>query len=155
MAWTTPRTWVAGEVLTAALMNTHLRDQLATIGDAWPSFTPAIVGWTLNNGTLTGVMKQEGKHVRGSIVFTFGSSTAVSGNLRFTLPVTKASGQSTIGGCGLNDVAPGNRYWRYAWNSTSTEMQFSTEADVRVSGTVPFTWATGDTASIEFDYQAA
>ncbi len=26
MAWTTPRTWVAGEVLTAALMNTHVRD---------------------------------------------------------------------------------------------------------------------------------
>lgn len=28
MAWTTPRTWVSGEVLTAALLNTHLRDQL-------------------------------------------------------------------------------------------------------------------------------
>lgn len=29
MAWTTPRTWVAGEVLTAALLDTHLRDNLA------------------------------------------------------------------------------------------------------------------------------
>jgi len=27
MAWTTPRTWVTGEVVTAALMNTHIRDQ--------------------------------------------------------------------------------------------------------------------------------
>lgn len=26
MAWTTPRTWVAGEIVTAALMNTHVRD---------------------------------------------------------------------------------------------------------------------------------
>ena len=26
MAWTTPRTWVTGEVVTAALMNTHVRD---------------------------------------------------------------------------------------------------------------------------------
>lgn len=26
MAWTTPRTWVANETLTAALLNTHLRD---------------------------------------------------------------------------------------------------------------------------------
>ena len=26
MAWTAPRTWVAGEVLTAALLNTHVRD---------------------------------------------------------------------------------------------------------------------------------
>lgn len=28
MAFTTPRTWVAGEVVTAAIMNLHLRDQL-------------------------------------------------------------------------------------------------------------------------------
>ncbi len=26
MAWTTPRTWVTGETVTAALMNTHIRD---------------------------------------------------------------------------------------------------------------------------------
>lgn len=28
MAWTAPRTWVASEFVTAALMNTHLRDNL-------------------------------------------------------------------------------------------------------------------------------
>lgn len=28
MAWTTPRTWAAAEVVTAALLNTHLRDNL-------------------------------------------------------------------------------------------------------------------------------
>lgn len=28
MAWTTPRTWVAGETVTASLMNTHVRDNL-------------------------------------------------------------------------------------------------------------------------------
>lgn len=28
MAWTTPRTWVAAEVVTASLMNTHIRDNL-------------------------------------------------------------------------------------------------------------------------------
>ena len=27
MAWTTPRTWVTGETVTAALLNTHVRDQ--------------------------------------------------------------------------------------------------------------------------------
>ena len=31
MAWTTPRTWVAGELLTAALLNTHLRDNDAAL----------------------------------------------------------------------------------------------------------------------------
>jgi hypothetical protein len=28
MAWTAPRTWVTGEVVTAAIMNTHVRDNL-------------------------------------------------------------------------------------------------------------------------------
>jgi hypothetical protein len=28
MAWTTPRTWVSGELVTAALFNTHIRDNL-------------------------------------------------------------------------------------------------------------------------------
>jgi len=31
MAWTAPRTWVTGEVVTAALMNTHVRDNLLAV----------------------------------------------------------------------------------------------------------------------------
>jgi hypothetical protein len=31
MAWTAPRTWVAGETVTAALFNTHVRDNLLTL----------------------------------------------------------------------------------------------------------------------------
>ncbi len=31
MAWTAPRTWVTGEVVTAAIMNTHLRDNLLAL----------------------------------------------------------------------------------------------------------------------------
>lgn len=31
MAWTAPRTWVAGEVPTAAIFNTHLRDNLLAL----------------------------------------------------------------------------------------------------------------------------
>lgn len=33
MAWTTPRTWVAGEVVTASIMNTHVRDNLIDLDD--------------------------------------------------------------------------------------------------------------------------
>ena len=32
MAWSSPRTFVTGEVLTAALLNLHLRDQLIATG---------------------------------------------------------------------------------------------------------------------------
>ena len=31
MAWTTPRTWVASELVTATLLNTHLRDNLVAL----------------------------------------------------------------------------------------------------------------------------
>lgn len=34
MAWTTPRTWVTGEVVTASLMNTHVRDNFNETGAA-------------------------------------------------------------------------------------------------------------------------
>lgn len=31
MAWTVPRTWVTGEIVTASLLNTHLRDNLNSV----------------------------------------------------------------------------------------------------------------------------
>jgi hypothetical protein len=31
MSWTAPRTWVAGEIVTAAMMNTHVRDDLLAL----------------------------------------------------------------------------------------------------------------------------
>lgn len=34
MAWTAPRTWVSGEIVTAANMNTHVRDNMKAIGGA-------------------------------------------------------------------------------------------------------------------------
>lgn len=42
MAWTNPRDWTAGEVVTAAIMNTHLRDNLLSIFNGGVSGTP---GW--------------------------------------------------------------------------------------------------------------
>lgn len=33
MAWTTPRTWVAAEIVTASNMNTHVRDNLSFLRD--------------------------------------------------------------------------------------------------------------------------
>lgn len=31
MAWTAPRTWVTGEIVTSGLLNVHVRDNLATL----------------------------------------------------------------------------------------------------------------------------
>lgn len=43
MAWTSPRTWVSGEILTAALLNTHLRDNLLAV-DAYVGAVETFVG---------------------------------------------------------------------------------------------------------------
>lgn len=50
MAWTAPRTWVVGEILTAALLNTHLRDNLLYLkGDtAW--IAPTLLNAWANYG---------------------------------------------------------------------------------------------------------
>ena len=37
MAWTAPRTWVTGELVTAALMNTHVRDNLLALYNSMPA----------------------------------------------------------------------------------------------------------------------
>lgn len=48
MAWTTPRTWVTGELVTAALLNTHLRDNLNAANDV---ITLSPAEFTANFGT--------------------------------------------------------------------------------------------------------
>lgn len=49
MAWTTPRTWVTGEIVTAALMNLHVRDNLNWIYDRRQEF--AIYRYQVASGT--------------------------------------------------------------------------------------------------------
>ena len=43
MAWTTPRTWVAGEDLTAALQNTHVRDNFDETAPAIATVTGRLI----------------------------------------------------------------------------------------------------------------
>lgn len=58
MAWTPPKTWTAGEVVTAAMLNTHLRDNLnilkTNIGDDGSiAMAPAYARFS-GSGTVAG-----------------------------------------------------------------------------------------------------
>lgn len=154
MTWTDPRTWVAGEVVTDGLLNAHVRDNLKAIGDARQTYTPVLSGWTLGNGTLLGYYSQAGKWITGTIIFTFGSTSTTSGNLRVSLPVPAAHYPHPVGQAGINDASAGY-YWRTALTTTTSVLQIASESDARVTGTVPMTWATGDQCLIEFAYEAA
>jgi hypothetical protein len=86
---TTPRTGVAGEVVTAAEMNSEVRDAFAGIQAAWTAYTPVLTASTTN---------PTGQTFSGSAWIRFGSTvifravvsmaaTAGTGNYSLTLPV--------------------------------------------------------------------
>lgn len=96
MAWTTPRTWVAGETVTAALMNTHVRDnELALFALAtadYTAYTPTLTNLTLGNGTRSAAYIQFGKLTVVTLDIVFGSTTSLSGDLAVSLPATAPAG---------------------------------------------------------------
>jgi len=55
MAWTTPRTWTTGELVTAAIMNTHVRDNLNVV----------------NTSTVQGIIGGTGAAITAGSVFDF------------------------------------------------------------------------------------
>lgn len=160
MAWTTPRTWVGGEIVTAALLNSHLRDNLNAIVTP-TSYTPT---WgntgtanTLGNGTITGTYLSAGKRVKFQIVLTWGSTTSSgSGSWTFTLPATAsafgAQGANTI----LVDTGTGVHVGK-TQNISTTVIQPVNQATpvAGVTATAPFTWANTDVFNMEGEYLAA
>jgi len=53
MSWTTPKTWAVGDVLTAADMNTHVRDNMRWVGHASTGGAPMCRRY--HNATVTGI----------------------------------------------------------------------------------------------------
>lgn len=164
MAWTAPRTWTAGETVTASIMNTHIRDNQL----AMSTFTNYTTTWgaittnpTLGNGTKTASYIKIGDSVQFYVSLTMGSTTTYgSAAWYFTLPVAPVTGLWVFdGGC---DDASGGVYPLMGFAQTS-----STQVDLRadpttagnavrgVTSTVPFTWATGDRAFISGNYRSA
>jgi hypothetical protein len=149
---------MGAEAATSSDWNTYIRDNFKAIGDAWTSYTPALVNWTLSNGTLTGYYMQAGKLVWGKVFYTVGSTDTKSGNLVITLPVTKLADDGTetpFGYGGAYDTSVPARNTVGVFHSTTSRMLFWTPTSGIVSNTVPWTWATGDKLNAAFCYEAA
>jgi hypothetical protein len=164
MTWTTPRTWVAAETVTAALFNTHIRDNSNALGDTWASFTPTLANWTLGNGTLAGHSRQVGKAIDVEIDLTLGTTTTTVGTLAFTLPTAARiaysfrgfSGRATIIDTSAND----RRFWIPAsggagGTSVGVYNPDGSATTTPVNATTPWTWATGDRITVCCSYEAA
>ena len=161
MAWTTPRTWVAGETVTAALLNTHLRDNLNAL-TTLTSFTPT---WgntgtanTLGNGTLSGGYITANDLVFFQILLAWGSTTASgSGNWTFTVPITSTSFGAHLAEVLYFDSSASANYRGVGINVSTTVIQPVTNASpvAAITSTSPFTWAQSDSLSISGFYFAA
>lgn len=104
MGWTTPRTWVAGEPLTAGQLNEQVRDNLnvlAPFAAPWGTFTPEWTAGTTNpsigNGSIVGRYMQIGTTIFFSTMLTIGSTTNLgSGTYSFGLPLPARSSTAVI-----------------------------------------------------------
>lgn len=158
----TPRTWVSGETVTAAEMNTEIRDPWTGIQAAWTAFTPTLGAASVNpTGTIyTGSgYVQVGKWVTFRTQITLGAGTG-TGAYAITLPVTPKAGlQQVIHGV-IADTGTG---WYDAklittGSSIATLLCESNTAGNplrSVTPTVPMTFAAGDIIIIEGTYEAA
>jgi len=82
MAWTNPRTWVSGELVTAALMNTFVKNnQLAVLGTSGLTAGRVLIG----NGT-TSILDTGNCAVNGNITIS-GSLSKGSGTFKIDHPL--------------------------------------------------------------------
>ena len=83
MAWTSPRTWVAAEVITAALFNTHIRDNLLALsghghsGVAGDGATALASLSTVDLADQSGSPAQAGRLQRNGAVLEYYNSAVV------------------------------------------------------------------------------
>lgn len=102
MAYTTPRTWVTGELVTAALLNTHVRDNLNAafpLGiDAWTTWAPTITqSNTPTKTTNRATYQRIGRLIIAMFDVTFTSPGSINNNVLTTLPVNAAA-SAAMGG---------------------------------------------------------
>lgn len=159
---TTPRTWVSSEVVTAAEMNTEIRDFAAGIQSAWTTFTPTWTGSGSNpaigNGTFTARYQRVGKTITFLIATSLGSTTTIgTGTYSWTLPVTALLGAHVaIGDANFFDTSAGSDLagWTAMLGSTTTVTTRSSTGTAIGSAT-PVVPAAGDVIYVGGTYEAA
>ena len=137
------------------------------IGDAWASWTPTYANLTVGNGTVVAKYNQIGKTITCRLRVKLGSTSAMTGALVVSLPVTSvdytgASGchqylgiaafldSETLQINGLAMADSTTTIQLRVQNSSSTYGAVTT-----ISSTIPWTWAENDEFSATFTYEAA
>lgn len=143
MAWTSPRTWVAGAALSAAQLNAHLRDNLLALlpldAVTHTSYTPTFTQSSTISKTVTYAKWQQiGKLVVVNFVLTASSAGVANNNILVGLPTTAAmtAGNSTVvGSASFFDASAAGAYPAIAVLNSTTTIRLM-DATAAVTGTV-------------------
>lgn len=135
-----PFPFVAGDVLTAAELN--------GLGET-VSYTPTWTNLTVGNGTVTAFYLQIQDMVYVEVQLVFGSTTAITGPVSFTPPITATTAvQGITGNVYFSKVGSNPFAGLIIFNTTiglrPLTVSGTSVSSTATSSTVPFTWATGD-----------
>ncbi|ARF75675.1 hypothetical protein B7C62_28035 [Kitasatospora albolonga] len=160
-----PRTWNAGETVTAAMLNQEIRDQLNSMFDVWTAYTPA---WTssgtnpaLGNGSITGRYMKIGRTVHVSILLVGGSTTTWgTGAYSIAAPFTSANiGVAFVGAARLAGTDTWAGICNLSANTTAINLQFPASTTntraANMQATSPETHAAGTSLRLSLTYQSA
>jgi len=160
---TTPITWVAGTVVTAAQLNAEVRDAITGVQAAWTAYTPTLTGITLGNGTLNFAFNRVGKTITVRGNFVAGATTTYSAaTIGFSMPVTpNAAAYTTTGAaaCGSAWISPtgATRTAGSVFIPVTAVFNFlcGTPANSIVTNLVPGTFGTTSVLTFTATYEAA
>lgn len=160
--------WVHGPIASNATSYATLADDQGDFVpmNEWGTWTPTYTGFTLGNGTVVARFIRAGRSIHFRIRVILGTTSSVSGAIRFSLPVeadntydsffTDVLGHGVILDTGaaifacVALAATTSTAELEAFDAGSTYLKTA-----GVSSTVPMTWTTGDGFSVEGTYEAA
>lgn len=161
---TTPRTWVSGEVVTAAELNAEIRDAIVGVQAAWTAYTPTLTNITLGNGTLNFAWSRIGHTIFARGQFVAGSTTTYSaGTLALSLPTTPIAAITTVGGYPIGtgiiqNSGSATRAGCTALVTTAGTVNFmldNSAANTLINNATPGAWSTSGMISLNAMYESA
>jgi len=166
MAYTTPRTWVTGELVTAAMLNQQIRDNENAIvpngPDAWVAWTPTVTqsGAVTVTNTRSRYMKVGRLVVVMADLSVTGAGTATNGIIIGGLPFAAAySSFQVVGTCNVFDTSAASDYSGIVrFNGTNNTVAFRSTANPAGGlGASGFTaaLAAGDALTFTAAYESA
>ena len=88
MSWTAPRTWVVGEVLTAGLLNAHVRDNLLETAPAVATAVGLPYADAANSLALLAAVGNGGKYIRFNAGATAIEAADAGGGMNWAIEQT-------------------------------------------------------------------